>query len=170
MTGEKKIVGLWRDSAANPDAEAQAEAAVAAPETAPAVETTVPEERDWLDMSAITHAAQDYDETDAAVSSWKDRIVPALLIMVAIGWVAFAAAAGTDRFTRAPAFAAWPVLLATIAMPLFSNRKRRPYKGLSALKTPGLAAILTNPSTASVPNQNTITGPNSAPTVAVPRH
>lgn len=118
MTGDKKIVGLWRDSAANPDAEAQNEAAAAAAETAPVVETALPEERDWLDMSAITHVAQDYDETDAAGSSWKDRIVPALLIMVAIGWVAFAAAAGTDRFTRAPAFAAWPVLLATIAMPL----------------------------------------------------
>lgn len=118
MTGEKKIVGLWRDSAANPDAEAQNEAAAAAAETAPVVETALPEERDWLDMSAITHAAQDCDETDAAGSSWTDRIVPALLIIVAIGWVAFAAAAGTDRFTRAPAFAAWPVLLATIAMPL----------------------------------------------------
>lgn len=123
MTGEKKIVGLWRDSAANPDAEAQAEAGAAAAETAPAVETALPEERDWLDMSAITHAAhdhddQDHDDHDAAGPSWKDRIAPALLIMAAIGWVAFATAAGTDRFARAPAFTEWPVLLATIAMPL----------------------------------------------------
>lgn len=118
MTGDKKIVGLWRDSAAEPDAETQAEAVVAAPETAPTVDAAVPEERDWLDMSAITHAAQDYDETDAVRPSVMDRVGPALLILTAIGWIAFAAAAGTDRFARAPAFAEWPALLATIAMPL----------------------------------------------------
>ena len=41
--------------------------------------------------------------------------------------------------------------------------------GLSARITLGSATILDKPSTASTPNQSIITGPNSLPTLAVPR-
>ena len=53
MTGEKKIVGLWRDSAANGDKDgqmAEPEAASAAPVEAEAPSTVAARaERDWLE-------------------------------------------------------------------------------------------------------------------------
>jgi hypothetical protein len=116
MTGEKKIVGLWRDSAAKPEDAAQAEAP--APEVVAQPEPAAPPERDWLDMSALA-AAEDYEiAADESARSPRDRIVPALLILLGLGWAAFAAYAATGGFARAPALADWPALVATIAVPL----------------------------------------------------
>lgn len=121
MTGDKKIVGLWRESAANGDQDGQTaepEAAGAAP-----IEAAAPDpaparaERDWLDRSALDDA--DVAEEEAASpSTFRDRIAPALLILLGIGWTVFAAMAATDGFVRAPTTAEWAGLIATIAMPL----------------------------------------------------
>lgn len=120
MTGEKKIVGLWRDSAANQEADSVAPVETAAPETALAPEAEAPAERDWLDMSSLTDAGEmdESDEAAHAASAWRDRIAPALLILLAIGWTLFALTVASDSFARSPALADWPALVATIAMPL----------------------------------------------------
>ncbi|MBA3942307.1 MAG: hypothetical protein C0520_13960, partial [Sphingopyxis sp.] len=118
MTGEKKIVGLWRDSATNQEADSPAPADAAAPETERASESTAPAtDRDWLDMSALSVADEDIDVEDSA-AGWHDRAAPVLLVVLAIAWTGFALFVGTDRFARAPATAEWPALIATIAMPL----------------------------------------------------
>src|SRR3546814_19472363 len=53
-----------------------------------------------------------------AVPAPRDRMAPALLILLAIGWPGFALVVATDGFARAPAPADWPALIATIATPL----------------------------------------------------
>ncbi len=115
MTGHKKIVGLWRDSAANQEADSAAPAEATGPDTLAAPEAAAPAERDWLDMSSL-NATEDAD--DAAPPAWRDRAVPALLVLLAIGWTGFAFTVATEGFARAPALADWPLLIATIAMPL----------------------------------------------------
>ena len=117
MTGEKKIVGLWRDSAANQEADSAAPADVAAPETAPAPQAEAPAERDWLDMSSLTEDEAIGEETRAP-SNWRDRAAPTLLVALAIGWTGFVLLVATGNFARSPALADWPALVATIAMPL----------------------------------------------------
>lgn len=121
MMGDKKIVGLWRDSAKIQEADSAAQADAAPPETAAAPEAAPPVEREWLDMSPLTAADDvgDYaDEEGQSTSAWRDRVAPSLLILLAIGWTAFAIAVATDSFARSPAFTDWPTLVATIAMPL----------------------------------------------------
>ena len=117
MTGEKKIVGLWRNSAATQDADETAPAETAAPESAPLAESPAaedaPAERGWLDRSALIEA----EAEDAPASPWRDRL-PALLTLAALAWTGFALGAATSWFSRAPALAEWPALVATIAMPL----------------------------------------------------
>src|SRR3546814_1550760 len=97
MTGHKKIVGLGRDSATNPDATETPPAQDAAAETASADETGESRaepsmEREWLDMASLdeSDAAGAVDETPA-VPAPRDRMAPALLILLAIGWT------GLDR-------------------------------------------------------------------------
>ncbi len=120
MTGDKKIVGLWRDSATIQDADTAAPAEAAPPETARTPETAAPAERDWLDMSSLTDAPDSDGIADDSVtpSAWRDRVAPALLILLGIGWTAFAIAVATNGLTRGPALNDWPALIATIAMPL----------------------------------------------------
>jgi len=121
MTGDKKIVGLWRDSAKIQEADSAAQADTAPPETVPAPEAAAPVEREWLDMSVLD-ADDDLDDSadDTAqhASVWRDRVAPALLVLLAIGWTGFALAVATDNFARTPALATLPTLIATIAMPL----------------------------------------------------
>ncbi|MGV7120906.1 hypothetical protein [Sphingopyxis sp. 550A] len=122
MTGEKKIVGLWRDSGAKPESNGAGEAApadAATPESVPQPEAAEPVERDWLDMSALAET-EDHDMSGEAEASsaFRDRIAPVLLILLALGWTIFALATATGGFTRAPALADSPALVATIAMPL----------------------------------------------------
>ena len=114
MTGDKKIVGLWRESAANPDTDSQAAEPVATP--APEVDAPVRAEREWLNLSALSAEAE--TEETASPSIWRDRIAPALLLLLALGWTVFAAAAATNGFVRSPTLGEWPTLIATIAMPL----------------------------------------------------
>ncbi|MDO9369765.1 MAG: hypothetical protein Q7T68_14455 [Sphingopyxis sp.] len=117
MTGEKKIVGLWRDSAANlePDGATPAEAVAA--ETVLAPEAEAPAERDWLEMPPLAEASE-AGEAIGEPSAWRDRAAPVLLIVLAIGWTAFALAIATAGFAYRPALAEWPALTATTAMPL----------------------------------------------------
>ncbi len=122
MTGEKKIVGLWRDAAAKPESNGADEAApadVAAPESAPEPEAAASVERDWLDMSALAETDED-DGSGAAETpaAFSDRAAPILLMGVGLGWTIFALAAATAGFSRAPALTDWPALVATVAMPL----------------------------------------------------
>src|SRR3546814_6790671 len=67
MTGHKKIVGLWRDSAANQEADCAAPAEAVAPETLAAPEVAAPAERDWLDMSSLNEA-EDADRSEEHTS------------------------------------------------------------------------------------------------------
>lgn len=117
MTGEKKIVGLWRDSAANQEADSAAPAEAAAPETMVTPEAAAPAERDWLDMSSLSDT-EAIEDVPPAPSAWRERAVPTLLVLLAIGWAGFALAVATDGLSRGPALADWPTLVATIAMPL----------------------------------------------------
>lgn len=116
MTGEKKIVGLWRDSAAIQAADSAAPAEVAAPETTLAPDIEAPAERDWLDMSSLDPA--ELDEASPTPSTASQRVAPALFLLLAIGWTGFALTVATDGFARGPALTDWPALVATIAMPL----------------------------------------------------
>ncbi len=116
MTWEKKIVGLWRNSAANPEADDVSATQVPAPETAAAPDIEAPADRDWLDMSSLD-AAQ-IDEAPHTLSAWRERVTPLLLILLAVGWTGFALFVATNGFAKSPALAEWPALLATIAMPL----------------------------------------------------
>jgi hypothetical protein len=120
MTGDKKIVGLWRDSATIQESGTAASADAAPPETARAPEAEAPAERDWLDMSSLTDIpdSDDMQDDSAAPSAWRDRVAPALLILLGIGWTGFAIAVATDGLTRGPALTEWSALIATIAMPL----------------------------------------------------
>ncbi|MGR4891946.1 hypothetical protein ACIPPQ_13020 [Sphingopyxis sp. LARHCG72] len=117
MTGQKKIVGLWRDSAANQEADSAAPAEAAALETMVTPEAAAPAERDWLDMSSLSDT-ETIEDAPPAPSAWRERTVPALLAVMAIGWTFFALTVATDGFARGPAVADWPALVATIAMPL----------------------------------------------------
>lgn len=117
MTGEKKIVGLWRDSAANQDADSAAPHEMAAPDTALAPEAEAASDRDWLDNSALHdtgEAAAEY----VASSAWRDRGGAALLIFLALGWTGFALSAATDGFAQRIAITDWPAHIAVVAMPL----------------------------------------------------
>lgn len=116
MTGDKKIVGLWRNSATNQEADSAQPTEVTAADAAPAPEIEAPTERNWLDMSSLTNAED--NETPLPPSAWHERIAPTVLILLALGWTGFALTVATDGFSRAPALAAWPATLATIAMPL----------------------------------------------------
>ena len=117
MTGDKKIVGLWRDSAANQEADSTAPIEEAAPDTTPAPEIEAASDRDWLDRTALDDADEIPAERTVS-SAWRDRGVPALLILLALGWTGFALSVVTDGFARSPAPADWPAHIATIAMPL----------------------------------------------------
>lgn len=120
MTGDKKIVGLWRNSEANHQSEDQVQAKAAAPETPSATDVDAAEDRDWLDMSAL---AKDDDDivTDATIAyppRWIDRMAPSALILLGLGWTVFALLIATRGFLHVPPMAEWPMLVATIAVPL----------------------------------------------------
>ena len=111
MTGHKKIVGLWRDSVTDQERdkpEAQRES------TAPASESAQQVERGSLDMSALDAIVANYEAEDAD-PSWRERIVPALLVAAAAAWIGFALFALSGGQVRAAAMAD---KLAMIAMPL----------------------------------------------------
>lgn len=117
MTGQKKIVGLWRDSATNQDANEAAAVEPAATGTGAETDGEAPAERDWLDMSALT----DEEAADSAPPpppATRDRMVGVGLSLLAAGWTGFALWVATRGFAEAPALSAWPALIATIAMPL----------------------------------------------------
>ncbi|WP_447762728.1 hypothetical protein [Sphingopyxis panaciterrae] len=120
MTGEKKIVGLWRDSAANQETDSQASEQAAAPEAMPVPEADAPAERDWLDMSPLTEAEDvgDSAESIGASPGWRDRFAPALLILLGFGWTLYALYTATDGFASQPDAGNWSLLIATISMPL----------------------------------------------------
>ena len=120
MTGDKKIVGLWRDSAKIQEADSTALTEAAPAETARTADAAPPVERDWLDMAPLSDdAGAAYEADDAPQpSAWRDRIAPALLVLLGVGWTGFALAAATGNLARMPTFTDWPVLIATIAMPL----------------------------------------------------
>src|SRR5690606_1372032 len=117
MTGEKKIVGLWRNSEASQGADETASADAAAPDSLPPAEPPAsedaPAERGWLDRSALV----DDESEEAPASVWRERL-PLLLVAAGLIWTGFALGAATSWFRRAPALSEWPALVATVAMPL----------------------------------------------------
>lgn len=112
MTGHKKIVGLWRDSATNQETD------VSAPGDGVEPEARAESERDWLDMSALDAADAPVAPDEDSRPTLRDQLPGALLVLVAIGWTAFALATATQGFARTLPLADWPALVATIAMPL----------------------------------------------------
>ncbi|WP_428629428.1 hypothetical protein [Sphingopyxis sp.] len=117
MTGDKKIVGLWRDSAANQEADIAASAETALPETVLTTEAEAPAEREWLDMSSLDDPEVAFADAGRS-SNWRDRIAPALLGLLGLGWTVFAVYTATNAFTVTPDIGSWPALIAMIAMPL----------------------------------------------------
>ena len=117
MTGQKKIVGLWRDSATGQERGKQAPLESAASARPSALEGGHAVERDWLDMSALAEAEESYEVEDPA-PLWSERIFPALLLVAAVAWIGFAAFVASEGFVRPPRMGDWPATLATIAMPL----------------------------------------------------
>ena len=127
MTREKKIVGLWRETATKSETSGDAVDDAATNQALPAAGTPMPEslpepvaeesvERDWLDMSALETA--EGEDTEADTSGGSARIVPVLLLLAAAAWTGFAFYVATGGFARAPTLGEWPPLVATIAMPL----------------------------------------------------
>ena len=116
MTGEKKIVGLWRESAANPENDTPAQTDAPTSEAAPALEAEVPVEREWLDMTPL--ATDDDDMPDPQSGAWRDRLLPTLLVIIGLGWCLFALFTATKGFARPVALDQWPALVATLSMPL----------------------------------------------------
>ena len=117
MTGDKKIVGLWRESAANPEMDGQAAEPAAASAAVSETELPAPPERDWLDMSPLIDES-DSGEAAKTGPGFRDRLAPVLLILLGLGWVLFATAVASGNFTRAPETTEWPGLITTIAVPL----------------------------------------------------
>src|SRR3546814_18584860 len=98
MTGHKKIVGLWRDSAANQEADCAAPAEAVATETFAAPEVAAPAERDWPHMSSLNGAG----DAHVAVPAWRDRTLPALLVLPSIGWTSLPFSGAAGGFPRRP--------------------------------------------------------------------
>ena len=117
MAGEKKIVGLWRDSAASQEADGAAPVEAAAPDPIPEQESNAASDRDWLDMTPLDDADFLEGET-ASASTWLDRGAPALLLLLGLAWTGFALGVATGGFAHSPPLADWPGHIATIAMPL----------------------------------------------------
>ncbi|WP_033073262.1 hypothetical protein [Sphingopyxis sp. MWB1] len=124
MTGDKKIVGLWRDTGAEESADTQlAQAAEGnAPRSADRAITGEGEaekaqtQPDWLDMSALTE--QEQDESRPPPSSTRDRLMGGLLLLLAAGWTLFIAWAGSNDFTQVPPMGDLPTIIATWSMPV----------------------------------------------------
>ncbi len=57
-------------------------------------------------------------DADDHASAWRDRIAPALLALLGLGWTVFAVYMATDGFAAAPDPGNWPILIAMISMPL----------------------------------------------------
>ncbi|MBL0767481.1 hypothetical protein JI743_01525 [Sphingopyxis sp. DHUNG17] len=127
MTGEKKIVGLWRETATKSETSGDAVEQAATAEALPAAGSPMPEtlpepvaedgaERDWLDMTALE--TTDGEDVENDTPGGIARIIPALLLLAAAAWTGFAVYVATEGFARAPTLGEWPPLVATIAMPL----------------------------------------------------
>jgi hypothetical protein len=118
MTGEKKIVGLWRDSAASQEAEGEVRAEAAPDETGAPPETEAAAERDWLGAATLPDAHEDWTETRAAATPGRGRAASTLLAALALGWTGFSVAMATEGFKTTPELGEWPAVIAIITMPL----------------------------------------------------
>lgn len=131
MTGEKKIVGLWREPGSGKADEA-AEAALSleqSPDAAMAcisadgdIELTQPPPTPgWLDRPATDDASADWDmepDSSARGHAWRDRLIAPLLIVTGLAWTGFCVWDATGAFGTAIDRATLPPLIATISMPL----------------------------------------------------
>lgn len=121
MTGNKKIVGLWRESATNNDQSSQTAGSEGAHKPAPETEVATPSPveaptRGWLDRTALIEDEE--PEAAAPSSTWYIHAASMLLILLGAGWIIFAGAVATERFSRSPSLSEWPDLISTIAIPL----------------------------------------------------
>lgn len=123
MTGEKKIIGLWREPAT--DTVADSAATTAAPaggdEVAAGSAPLVARGDSASEPEAVPLPVweQSHDDIDAMLESGTSgRWLAGTLIVAGLGWTIFALWSATGGFARLPALADWPQLIATIAMPL----------------------------------------------------
>ena len=122
MSGEKKIVGLWRDRAAASDAEPPVETGRVPPAEAIAVLPDAPA-RGWLDplppgdgQDAVVAVPP---ETAAAPpQGWQYSILPVLLALAGLAWTALVGWTASAGGTRAPTLNELPGLGLTVAGPL----------------------------------------------------
>lgn len=120
MSGEKKIVGLWRNRAA--------EEAAAAAEASPAIEATEslprpeekPPERGWLDPLpvALDAAAAELPAAVDAGSGDGDRVYGAVLILLGLGWTGFIGWVASAGGRTVPPMADIPMLVLSVAGPV----------------------------------------------------
>ena len=118
MTGEKKIVGLWRDSAASQEAEGEVRAEAAPDETGAPPETEAAAERDWLGAATLPDVDEDWTESRVAATPGRGRAASILLAALALGWTGFSVAMATEGFKTTPELGEWPAVIAIITMPL----------------------------------------------------
>jgi hypothetical protein len=108
MTGDKKIVGLWRDSAEIQEADSAAPEEAAAPETALRPISRRPPNANGSIYRRSTEAE---DRRGAARVSLARPYCPALLIFSAIIWTGFALLVATNGFRAASPSPTGPRLL-----------------------------------------------------------
>jgi hypothetical protein len=116
MAGDKKIVGLWRDSAAE-EPQALAEDAVAIPAD-PVAETSA-ETRGWLDPLPTLDVPPAFDVLDdGATAPWLDHIIGPLLLGLGLTWTGLVGWIATSGGQKTPVLADIPALGLTLAGPL----------------------------------------------------
>mgnify|MGYP001384092663 CR=1 FL=1 len=121
MTGEKKIVGLWRESGGKCEKAAPpGQPPGAPPGKKTAEQEEVRAERDWLDMSTLAESEEVVvaADSESPASFRRDRILSALLLLTGAGWTLFALGVATNGFSVSPRLTEWPTLVATIATPV----------------------------------------------------
>ncbi|MBA4748066.1 MAG: hypothetical protein H2056_05070, partial [Sphingopyxis sp.] len=118
MSGEKKIVGLWRNRPAEEAALAASESVEAAmPEAGPEIHAeTTP--RGWLDPLPDQLASGLAEADDAAAPVGSDRLYATILIVLGLGWTGFIAWMASAGGQRAPLMADVPMLGLSIAGPV----------------------------------------------------
>ena len=126
MTGEKKIIGLWRDRSDEADGSGGAAPEVAAPGDAEAMAAAsppaeaAPPPRGWLDPLPKEEADALMAEADAKTppALRSDRWLAGLLIVLALAWCAVVGWTVSVAGTRIPAMADVPQIGLTLAGPL----------------------------------------------------
>lgn len=118
MSGEKKIVGLWRNRAAEEAASAADEPVDPVAAESPAAAKAIPAERGWLDPLPTEPVDVPVESDAAAEDGGSDRLYAAVLVLLGLGWTGFVLWTGTAGGQRPPQLADVSMLGLSIAGPV----------------------------------------------------